>query len=258
MKTIKKTIAFLSLIISGTIGAQSTGIIKGTISDDKGVTMPFVPVAILQDNTVISSGETDKNGEFTFKQITPGSYNVKSAFVGFDVKLIKEVTINPNQTRYVNVRMVPSAASMLGIIVIEEKFREPAFDAQFSTATPISIDQIERGAVGKTDIVAMITMVTPNVLPTNDGKDVYIRGSRRGTTGYYVDGNKTMEVPDVPGMGIASMEVLTGGVPAEYGDCTGGQVIITTKEYKWEMARKQNKIDDRKESTEVKMKPEIE
>ncbi|MBA3971459.1 MAG: TonB-dependent receptor [Bacteroidetes bacterium] len=258
MKTIKTTIALLAMIISGSIAAQSSGIIKGTIVDEKGAKLLFVPVAILQDNKVILSAETDENGEFTFKQITPGTYDVKSTFVGFETKLIKEVSINPNKTRYVNISMVPSAASMLGVIVIEEKFIEPAFDPQFSTATPISIDQIERAAVGKTDIVALITMVTPNVLPTNDGKDIYIRGSRRGTTGYYVDGNKTLTVPDVPGLGIGAMEVLTGGVPAEYGDCTGGLVIITTKEYKWEMARKQNRIDDRKESAEVKMKPEIE
>jgi carboxypeptidase family protein/TonB-dependent receptor-like protein len=258
MKTIKTTIAFLALIISGTIAAQSSGTIKGTIVDDKGVTMPFVPVAILQDSSIVTSTETDINGEFTFKQITPGTYNVKSSFVGFDSKVIKSVSLNPNQTRYVNISMMPSAAAMLGTVVIEETFREPAFDPKFSTATPISIDQIERAAVGKTDIIALITMVTPNVLPTNDGKDIYIRGSRRGTTGYYVDGNKTLTVPDVPGLGIGSMEVLTGGVPAEYGDCTGGLVIITTKDYKWEMARKQNRIDDRKESAIVKKKQEVE
>lgn len=253
MKTIKTTLAFLALIISGTAAAQSSGIIKGSILDERGISMPYVPVALMQDSTIIASTLTDENGEYTMKQITPGNYNIKSIFTGYDIKLIKGVSINPNQTRYVNIRMAP-AATILGIVVIEEKFVEPAFDAQFSTVTPISIDQIERGAVGKTDIVAMITMVTPNVLPTNDGKDVYIRGSRRGTTGYYVDGNKTMQVPDVPGMGIASMEVLTGGVPAEYGDCTGGLVIITTKEYKWEMARKKNRIEERKESLAQKNK----
>ena len=30
-----------------------------------------------------------------------------------------------------------------------------------------------------------------------------------------------------------------------YGDCTGGLVIITTKEYKWEMNRKKNELEDR-------------
>jgi hypothetical protein len=64
-----------------------------------------------------------------------------------------------------------------------------------------------------------------------------------------------MSVPEVPGPGIAGMEVLTGGVPAEYGDCTGGLVIITTKEYKWEMRKKEKLIKERKEREAEKAIP---
>jgi hypothetical protein len=247
MKAIKITLAIASLIISGTLLAQTGGTIKGTIVDEKKNAMPFVPVAIMQDSSIVASSTTDINGEFAVKELVPGRYNLKASFTGYDILLLKGVVVNPNQFTYVPIAMALSL-NLLQQAVVEAKFIEPAFDAKFATVTPISISQIENGAVGKTDLVAMIVMLTPGVMPTNDGKDLYIRGSRRGSTAYYVDGNKTMEVPDVPGMGISGMEVLTGGVPAMYGDCTGGLVIITTKEYKWEMARKQNEIDDRKES----------
>lgn len=243
MKTI---LTLCILIISSTIFAQTEGTIKGTVVDEKNIPMPFAPVAVLQDSTIISSTQTDVNGEFTVKNLTPGKYNIKSFFTSYNTTLLEKVAVNPNQISYVTINMSLTATG-LPPVVVSALYIAPAFDAQFSTVTPISITQIENAAVGKTDIIGLIVMTTPGVLETNDGKDLYIRGSRRGSTAYYVDGNKTMEVPDVPGMGISGMEVLTGGVPAQYGDCTGGLVIITTKEYKWEMNRKQNEIEDRKE-----------
>jgi hypothetical protein len=253
MKTMKSILAMCALIISGTLISQTEGTIKGTILDEKKSPIPYAQVAILQDTIILFNVQADLNGEFTVKEITPGKYNIKAFASGFKIQLLEDVSVNPNKTRYVDIDM-SIAQKDLPTVVISAKFKEPAFDPIFRTVTPISIEQIESSATGKTDLVGLIISVTPCVMPTDDGKDVYIRGSRRGSTGYYVDGNRTMEVPDVPGMGISGMEVLTGGVPAEYGDCTGGLVIITTKEYKWEMNRKQNEINDRKESMIVEKK----
>jgi len=120
--------------------------------------------------------------------------------------------------------------------------------------TPIRSDQVEHMAVSKGDIVGMVANVTPGVLASEDGKELYVRGSRTGSTQFIVDGNKVMTAsdPGVPGTGIANMEVLTGGVPAEYGDCTGGIVIITTKEYKWEMRKKEMREREREEQENQK------
>ncbi len=246
MKTLKTILTLCVLIISSSIFAQSEGTIKGTVLNEKSAPMPFAPVAILQDSTIVAIAQTDENGEFTIKNLIPGKYNIKSVYSSYNTFLLEKVSVNPNQVRYVTINMTLSSTKLPDVI-ITAKFIEPAFDAQFSTVTPISITQIENAAVGKTDIVALVLMTTAGILETPDGKDLYVRGSRRGSTGYYVDGNKTMAVPEVPGMGISGMEVLTGGVPAMYGDCTGGLVIITTKEYKWEMNRKKNEIEDRKE-----------
>lgn len=246
MKTIKTILAMCTIFISGSILAQVEGTIKGTIVDEKNANMPFTTVGILQDSTLLKSVETDENGEFTVKNLTPGKYNIKAYATSYNTHLLEKVIVKPNQIVYVNIKMSLSATA-LKAVVVTEKFREPIVDPQFVSLTSIDIEQIENSATGKSDIIGLIVMVTPAVLQTNDGKDIYVRGSRRGSTTYFVDGNKTMSVPSVPGMGIGGMEILTGGIPADYGDCTGGVVIITTKEYKWEMSRKQNKIDERKE-----------
>jgi outer membrane cobalamin receptor len=64
------------------------------------------------------------------------------------------------------------------------------------------------------------------------GEELYFRGSRAGSVVYYIDGVKVREnVPNIPSSGIASISVYTGGMPATYGDSTGGVVVINTKSF---------------------------
>ena len=257
MKTLQLILAIATFSMIGRINAQETGIIKGTVTSDKGENLLFVPVALLEDSTIVSRAETDAQGDFTFKQLTPGTYNLKFSYTGFMTLLVEGVLVSPNKTSYVYKSMIPKNDTLITVVVTAEKWKTSIIDSRFSDLTTISIDQIENSAVGKSDIIALMISVTPGIQPTEDGKDIYMRGSRQGSTGYYVDGNRTMGVPQVPGTGIASMEILTGGVPAEYGDCTGGLVIITTKEYKWEMRKKEmqrRERAEREQQKEVKIK----
>ncbi|MGZ4035207.1 MAG: carboxypeptidase regulatory-like domain-containing protein [Bacteroidia bacterium] len=247
MKTIKLILAITVFSIASSLTAQTTGSIKGSVLDEKGKPMPFVAVVIYQDSSIVTSAQTDDNGEFRVAQITPGKYYLKATFTGYNIQLLNNVITEPNKTIYVELKMA-LAANALKPVVVTAQFHPDIVDKDFTSVTPIKIDQIENSAVGKTDLVALIISVTPGVLPSEDGKDIHIRGARTGTTEYIVDGNKTMGVPEVPGLGISGMEVLTGGVPAEYGDCTGGIVIITTKDYKWEASRKKIAKENREEA----------
>ena len=61
--------------------------------------------------------------------------------------------------------------------------------------------------------------------------DVIIRGSRPGDAIYYVDGVKSRDLNGVPGVAIGSMMGYSGGIPAKYGDTTGGVIALETKSY---------------------------
>ncbi|HMC97583.1 MAG TPA: hypothetical protein VKG92_08025, partial [Flavobacteriales bacterium] len=48
----------------------------------------------------------------------------------------------------------------------------------------------------------------------------------------FIDGVKQSgSVPRVPPSAISSISVYTGGLPARYGDVTGGVIVIETKTY---------------------------
>ncbi|MCW3083260.1 MAG: enterobactin receptor protein [Bacteroidetes bacterium] len=240
MKTIRLFLIASFAMTGSYIMAQNSATIKGTVTDSKGKPMPYATVALMEDSTITAAVNTDDNGDYAFKQVVPGIYTLQFSFVGFNTKKVKKVDADPEQIAYVNTSMQESSTTLKEAEVVAT-YEKQIINPKFSTITPIKIDQIEHMAVAKGDIVAMIIAVTPAVMASEDGKNIYVRGSRSGSTQFIVDGNKVMpnSSPDVPGPGIASMEVLTGGVPAEYGDCTGGIVIITTKEYQWEMRRKE-------------------
>ncbi len=247
MKTLKLIVAVVALIIAGTLSAQETGIIKGTITDEKGKNLPYVSVALFEDSTFITGMITDDNGDFTFKLLTPVSYNIRLTSVGYNIKWMSGVEVFANKTSYTNNSMQPSTNTLGPVTVTTTPWEKPAIDPKFSDLTIIDINQLEDIAESKSDIIQVIVSVTPGILPTDDGKDIYMRGYRSGSTAYYIDGNKVIGNEGAPGTGIGGVTVLTGGVPAEYGDCTGGLVLITTKDYKVESRRKERAREARDE-----------
>ena len=249
MKKMKQTLV-VSLLLIGNCAFAQTGIIKGSVVDEKGNPIPFAVAAIEEGDKIITSTNTDMNGDFTFKNVVPGRYNVKVVNTGFNTFVIPNVEADPNQIAYVNVKLTPTIKDLPPIIVYGGTWEKSTINPTYTTGAYINIEQIEQTAAPKGDIIGLAVALTPAVMPTNDGKDLIMRGTRRGATSYIVDGNRTMDVPNVPGMGIANMEILTGGIPAEFGDVTGGVVIITTKDYNWEMAKSRIKQQKQKDDEE--------
>jgi hypothetical protein len=74
-----------------------------------------------------------------------------------------------------------------------------------------------------------------------DGEELYFRGSRAGSVLYFLDGMKIRDNNvTIPSSGISTLSVYTGGLPAKYGDTTGGVVVIQTKNYLQELYKKQS------------------
>ena len=78
---------------------------------------------------------------------------------------------------------------------------------------------------GKTTLANIIL----GIYQQDEGDAVNMRGSRSDATEYYIDGIKVRGALGVPASGIEQITVVTGGVPAKYGDATGGIISVTTK-----------------------------
>ena len=63
----------------------------------------------------------------------------------------------------------------------------------------------------------------------SESGEMSIRGSSSDASYYFIDGIKVRGSSNLPKSAIEEVSVITGGVPANYGDITGGIISITTR-----------------------------
>lgn len=87
-----------------------------------------------------------------------------------------------------------------------------------------------KNSPSKFNIKGLVTAMSSEVKMTEDGELVF-RGARKGDMLYLIDGVKTAAIGSMPSAAIARMQVYSGGLPAKYGDTTGGVVVMESKGY---------------------------
>ena len=98
-----------------------SGVIVGTVKDATGSAIVSAPVTITNTDTsqelkVTTSGE----GEYLAPNLVPGTYTVKIEATGFQVTLVKGVTLLANRTARVDVTLNPSKLSQTVDVAAEE------------------------------------------------------------------------------------------------------------------------------------------
>jgi hypothetical protein len=211
-----------------TAAAGDTGVIKGVVKDAKGETLPGVAVKVMSGEMMSTGAVTDMDGKYVIKNINPGQYDVRFSYTGYREGLRTGINISPDKTVYLDVTLLDDVINLGGVDIVA--YEDPIIPPGFYPIPTLTMDELENLPVTPGDVKGMLMAVTSDMRVNEDG-DIYMRGSRTGSTSFLIDGNRCIGSTDVAGTSISGLAVLTGGVPAEYGDCTGGVVVITTKDY---------------------------
>ncbi len=206
---------------------MGTGSLRGTITDkESGEPLPFVNVVVDNKGTQAAGGTSDFDGKYDIKPIPPGTYSVIVSYVGYQPQRQEGVVINSNKITFLDIQLT-SGIELTEFEVVQ--YTVPLIDKDGGASG---------GTVTREDIARMpgrsAASIATTVGGTSDagtGGGISIRGARSENTYYYIDGVK---VPAGAGTGlpksaIEEVQVITGGVPANYGDVTGGLVNITTR-----------------------------
>ena len=188
-----------------------------------GEPIPFANIIIEKDGDQYAGTTTDFDGKYTIKPIEPGSYSVKATFVGYQTIEITGVIISANKITFQDVKLQEGVA--LGEIRIIE-YKKPLLDQDNLSGETKTAEEI---VALPTRSVASVASSTAGVYQRDEGDGINVRGSRSDATEYYVDGIKVRGSMGVPTSGIEQITVVTGGLPAQYGDATGGIIAVTTK-----------------------------
>jgi len=218
-------ISAILLFASVGLAQVGSGTLKGTVTDfDSGDPLPFASVVIFLNGNQVSGTNTNFDGKYTIKPISPGTYDVLLSFVGYQSKKITGVRINANKIHFVN------AEISAGVMVQEAEVIEyavPLIDADGgASGGTVSREDIDK-LPGRSATSIATTIAGASTAGTGGG--ISIRGARTSSTWIYIDGIKVRGSSALPKSAIEEVQVVTGGIPANIGDATGGVINISLR-----------------------------
>lgn len=221
---IRKLAFTFGLVVLTAATALSQGRISGTVIDiDANEPIPFANVVVFSGGVQRGIAQTDFNGKYAISPLDAGKYTIKTSYLG-EEKEIQGVVVNSNKTTRLDIEFTTSKI-IDEVVVYGEKLIEVD---QTSVGQEYDAETIEKMATRSvTDVVTM----SAGTQSQDDGDRASIGGGRPEGAVIFVNGVKQLSsnVPNLPMNAIKELQLITSGVPAQYGDVTSGVVNIVTK-----------------------------
>lgn len=216
----------IGLLNIDTVAQIQVGTIRGVVTDEKGDLLPGATVTL--ENPVsgfVRSVVTGNDGSFAFNHVPFNPYTLRVEMPGFDA-VTQDVHVRSNIPVAADVRLKVAPIQQAITVTAEKELVESD-----SSVTHTDLDQnfFERalGAAPNRAIESIIA-TTPGWVPDDNGR-LHVRGTESEIL-YVFDGMPITDRLDTtfassldPGA-ITSLEVITGNIPAEYGNRLGGVV----------------------------------
>ncbi len=179
---------------------------------------------------------SDDRGFFNIAGISAGEYQLLVSYLGFDTLRIP-MTIRGNQI--INKQLyLTESATLLGEVSVSGKKQQARTEVKISTLTVTPKEIKALPSTGGEADIAQYLQIIPGVVSTGDqGGQIYIRGGSPVQNRILLDGMTIFNPFHSIGLfsvfeteAIRSVEVLTGGFPAEYGGRISAIVDIKTRE----------------------------
>ncbi|MCB9250121.1 MAG: TonB-dependent receptor [Ignavibacteriales bacterium] len=209
-------------VFAGTTGKLS-GIIKDAHTGE-----PLVGANVIIVGTNFGAA-ADINGDFVLLNISPGRYNIKFSFIGYESLQMQDVAIVVDQTTLLNVELKPSTIEVDEIVVTS---RTPLIQKDVTS----SISVVTREEIDALPVSTFTELLSLQAGVTGSGSNLHIRGGRSNEVAYMIDGILVVDpllgglATDVGNDAIQEMSLLSGTFNAEYGNALSGVVNIVTRD----------------------------
>lgn len=226
-----------ALLLSSIYLFAQTTAIKATVYDaSSNETIPFAAVVVLLKTTQVGSGAADINGDVVIKPLNPGTYTIQATYIGYAPVQVNNVAVQEGKTTYIDVKMKPSVQEIKTFEKIE--YTIPLVDKN-KTVTQTTVDRQTFMKLGNREVGAVVSLAA-GAAQVREGGAVSVRGGRssenragggagENSTKTFIDGQRVIGSAGVSQSAIDQVSVISGGIPAEYGDATSGVINITTR-----------------------------
>jgi outer membrane receptor protein involved in Fe transport len=207
------------------------GTIQGTVKDPNGAVVPNAKVTIKQSVTgYTQTAQADEQGTFKLVNIPFNTYTVRAEASGFQAA---EQSVDLESNIPLNVDLALSVAGTAASVTVTTSSAEIEPD-RTSSDTDISQTVLERPAgAAPSRAIENIVASTPGFVTDDNGR-MHPRGSESQVQ-YVVDGVPVTDnlsaifSTSLDARTLRTVEVLTGGIPAEFGDKLAGVINVNTR-----------------------------
>ncbi len=207
--------------------------IVGSVSNKtSGAAMPGVGVKLESDSVAIDASKTtDATGRFAFAGLSPGVYTLHVKADTFRPQQVT-LTLLPRAVLVVAIELLPVANINEKVTVVaQEKLLD---DTEAATVTNLDAKQIDMlPAARRAELTDIIPAFVSSAVAGHDNF-VHLRGNELSLNTFingvsFYDNPHQIFTPGISADVVQSVNVFTGGFPAEFGNRFGGILDIVTR-----------------------------
>lgn len=243
----------LLFILSSSSFASNSGSISGTLVDPSGAVVRGAIVVIRNLETgTQQSCATDEKGLYSFSALPEGHYQIEASAPGFKPYVQTGVELAASAVLTVDVELELTSEATTVEVSAESVLIDASTTQMGESIAAAKIASVPLNGRGFTDLMALQPGIVPTssqqpnavvmsgVTSTSPSGDLNagstsISGQRETANGFRVNGSDVEEdvnmgtaiVPNLDS--IQELRVLTNSFDAEYGNYSGGQVLVLTK-----------------------------
>ncbi|MBR9860989.1 TonB-dependent receptor [bacterium] len=220
----KRTLTLFStfFIVLSVLAQSNFGKIQGTITDAKTkAPIAYATIIVQKDGVNKGGAYSDAEGNYAVSALEPGEYSITVKYLSYTDKVVTGVTVNANSITFQNIEMSEGDAEKIGVVTVTAG--RPMIEKD-KNQTTLSGEEIKK--LPTRDLNA-IAATTSGVTQTSSG--LSFMGSRSDGNAYYVDGVRVIGSNSVIQATQGQIDVIQSGIPAAYGDFTGGAINVTTR-----------------------------
>ncbi len=240
-----------SLLLIPSVWAQ-TGTVRGVVHDTSNAVLPGAEVSLQQAGSTPLSTVTASEGGFEFSGVSAGSWQLEVQSPGFLAHRETVIVIGTATNAVFSIMLQIDGSSQTVEVTADALAAETTSTQLGESLDTRKIESVPLNGRSFTDLMA----VQPGIVPQNTAQpgavimigvastppsgdanpgNLSISGQRESSNGFRVNGSDVEEdvnmgtsiVPNLDA--IDSFRVLTSNFDAEYGNSSGGQVLVVTK-----------------------------
>jgi len=147
------------------------------------------------------------------------------SYLGYQAIVYNDVLMQNDKVTYLNPALTNEEGIQLDKIDVIE-YKVPLIDPDTKTGQVTdraSFQQMANKSLGA------VVSTAAGVYQQDNGSAINVRGSRSSSTNVFIDGERAIGTQNIPQQAVEQVSVVLGGLPAQYGDVTGGVVSVTTR-----------------------------